>query len=149
MAKGPFIAPPSTANKMVFRDANHNVILELEYFNDVPQISANGIVAQKRSECIEGVDGVLLTMGVLLAKPAIPLAVCARCRKPRRRWLRREKPSHGILLAKNAHTCERCHAQFCKRHSKQCSDGKWRCKRCAFWFAIKRFFTVIFFQERS
>ena len=148
MPKGPFITPPSTANKMVFRDADRNVILELEYFSDVAHVSPNGIVAQKISECIEGVDGVLLTMAVLLAKPPVALAVCARCRNPGRRWFRKGKPSHGILLAKNARTCAACHAQFCKRHAKQCSDGNWRCRRCAFWFRIKRFFTIIFFRER-
>jgi len=148
MAKGPFITPPSSANKMVFRDMDGKPILELEYFSDVPQVLHNGIVAQKRSECIEGVDGVLLTMAILLAKPPVALAVCAECRKPRRRWFRRQAPSHGVLLARNARTCEDCHVGLCKRHAVKGSDGKHRCRRCARWFRTKRFFSAIFFRER-
>ena len=147
MAKGPLITPPFTASTMVFRDVDGNPILELEYFSDVPQVTPAGIVAQKRSEGIEGVDGHLLTAAILMAKPPVALAVCAECRNPRRRWLRLQKPSHGILLAKNSHACEGCHSRFCHRHSELCSDGKWRCHRCAGKFRAKRFVTSIFFRE--
>jgi len=147
MAKGPFITPPSMANRMVIRDVDGNPILELEYFSDVPQVTPAGIVAQKRSEGIEGVDGHLLTAAILMARPAVALAVCAECRNPGRRWFRAHRPSHGILLAKNSHACEGCHSRFCHRHSRLCSDGKWRCRRCALWFRIRRFFTSIFFRE--
>jgi len=147
MAKGPIITPPSTANKVVFRDMDGHPILELEYFTDVPQVTPAGMVAQKRSEGIEGVDGNLLTMAILLAKPPVALAVCAECRTPRRSWFRRQKPSHGVLLAKNSHACEGCHCRFCHRHSELCSDGKWRCHGCAVKFRAKRLLTSIFFRE--
>ena len=147
MAKGPFITPPFVVNKYVIRDVDGNPILELEYFSDVPQITPAGIVTQKRSEGIEGVDNELITASTLLARPAVALAVCAECRHPRRRWFRRQKPSHGILLAKNSHACEGCHSRFCHRHSELCSDGKWRCHSCAGKFRGKRFVTSIFFRE--
>ena len=147
MAKGPIIAPPSTANKMVFRDPEGNVILDLDYYSDMVTVTQGGAVAQKTSVCVEGVDGTLLTMAILLAKPAVLLAVCAECRQPRRRWFLPQKPSHGILLAENSHACDGCHRRLCHLHSLLCSDGKWRCHSCAGKFRAKRFLTSIFFRE--
>ena len=147
MAKGPIITPPSTKNKMVFRDVDGNVIRDLDYFSDVISTTQDGVVAQKTSECLEGVDGTLLTMAILLAKPAVALAVCSECRNPGFSWFRREAPSHGILLAANSHICRGCRRRLCDRHAQFCGDSKWRCRRCAFWFRLWSFFTSIFFRE--
>jgi len=133
----------------VFRDSDGTPLVELEHFAETSEV-VNGIVVQVReTQGQELRDGSLLTNQMLMSRRPIAMCVCAECRSPSFRMFRREEPSAGILLMRNARRCHRCHRTLCMRHSIQCGDGKWRCRSCTRGHRFARFLHSLFFTSRS
>lgn len=141
----PRFSPPGTKSRYIVSDANGDVSLELDFLGERQVVQDDGTTLQVReSQALELDDGIVLPPQALLSRNGVPMAVCAECRSPRFHGLRREQPSHGLILARNARKCESCGKLFCMRHTVQISDGKWRCRSCSKWSWFWRFVRRVF-----
>ena len=77
-----------------------------------------------------------------------PIGVCEDCRHPRFGWLRRERPSHGIVALARARLCTDCGRLCCPRH-RSLSGRRWQCLGCARRSRVWRFLLGIFFTQGS
>ncbi len=125
------------------RDTNGDVILEIGLTETRIRMPSGEVVSQRNSVSIRTVDGSIWSPAQWMA-PARHIGICEQCRHPRFSLLRRERPSHGIVLLKRAKLCE-CGVLCCPRHRRRCSDGVWRCLSCAKKYTAKQALLSIFF----
>ena len=102
----------------------------------------------KEYDTITMADGTSVTVSSLWGDKQVHIGCCALCSDPPFRFPFREKPSAGLVRLTRAKTCPPpCGKLLCPRHMALCSDGAWRCTRCARRHAFKTFIRRIFFER--
>ena len=103
----------------------------------------------EKHESLTLADGSNWSPAMLLGNKPAHVGCCALCNDPPRRGIFRERPSAGLVRLSRAKTCAPpCGKLLCPRHRKLCSDGVWRCLRCARRYALKTAIKSIFFERR-
>ena len=144
----PRMSPPSTRSRYVIFDADGNPSVEMDFLDERSVVLDDGTVLQTRSsQALELSDGHILPPQALMSRRGVATAICAECRQPSFHGLRRERPSHGLILARNARKCQGCGRVFCSRHVAHGGDGKWRCRSCARESGFWRFVRWVFFRD--
>jgi hypothetical protein len=105
------------------------------------------IEQRKLNENIVLVDGTNWNAGMLYGSNPIEIGACHLCRRPPYVFPLRDPPCAGLLRLSNAETCE-CGALCCGKHRRLCSDGEYRCTRCARWWFWLELLSRIFFCRR-
>lgn len=91
-------------------------------------------------------NGFLWDPSMLLYKPPKFVAVCEYCRRPPGGIFRHEKPTHGLILYEHGRFCL-CGQFVCPRHTRQGSDGAWRCPACLPRYQRWGWLHQLFFKE--
>ena len=144
----PRMSPPSTRSRYIAFDPDGNPIVELDFLDEKTVVQEGGTVLQTRSSRSLGLsDGYNVPPQALMSRRGVFMATCAECPNPSFHGLRREQPSHGLILARNARKCQGCGRVFCSRHVAQGGDGKWRCRSCARKSGFWRLVRWVFFRD--
>ena len=129
-------------------DTNGDVILEIGLTETRIRLPSGEVVSQRNSVSIRTTDGSIWSPAQWMANPPRHVGICEQCRHPRFSLLRRERPSHGIVLLKRAKLCE-CGVLCCPRHRRRCPDGVWRCLSCAKKYTAKQALLSVFFTKEK
>lgn len=86
-------------------------------------------------------DGTSFNAAMMFAQPPVQIGVCRLCRRPPYTFPVRDRPTHGLVRLTRAKTCahRHCGSLCCPKHRTRCSDGQYRCTRCArtwFWWEL-------------
>ena len=103
---------------------------------------------RKHHESIVLVDGTNWNVSMLFGQNPVQIGACHLCRHPVFKVGGRDRPTHGLVRLTRAKTCCDCGALCCPKHRKRCSDGRYRCIRCARRRSIRDFFIDIFFARK-
>lgn len=70
---------------------------------------------------------------MMFGQNPVELAICPLCRRPPYTFPLRDRPKVGLIRLSNAKRCAQpgCGVLCCPRHRRLCSDGHYRCTRCA------------------
>ena len=110
----------------------------------------DGRIEQRKShENILLADGTSFNAAMTFARPPVQIGACRLCRQPPYMFPFREQPTHGLVRLARAKTCvhNNCGALCCPKHRTLCSDGRYRCTRCARKWFWQELFRGFFFSK--
>ena len=128
------------------RDMTGEVILEISMEETRIRMPDGSVVSQRSSTSIRTAGGAIWSPLQWMARPPRHVGICDQCRHPKFSFFRRERPTHGIVLLKQAKLCE-CGMLCCPKHRRLGSDGVWRCPACAKKHMAKEALLSIFFTR--
>ena len=134
---------PSHNTITTITDVNGEVVVDIKQ-NEYLVLQEDGsFESNTHYQFITLVSGENWAPQMMWQKPPVRVGVCAICRTPS--FFR--KKAHGLTNLAKSKTCRECGVLTCRRHSILCSDGYWRCPRCARWYKLRAFITFLFFSE--
>ncbi|MGD2111548.1 MAG: hypothetical protein PVI86_19400 [Phycisphaerae bacterium] len=139
-------APVISQTDSVIRDKNGEEILRIGAGEFTICYPDGRIERHKVSTNIILTDGTNFNVGMMYANPPVQVGVCSLCRHPPYSFPIRQAASHGLVRLTRARTCT-CGTLCCVRHCKLCTDGRFRCLRCARKWSWKEVISRVFFAK--
>ncbi|MEJ2700936.1 MAG: hypothetical protein P8Z79_00690 [Sedimentisphaerales bacterium] len=123
----------------VYYDKHGDEIARIS-FNDSEYEQDGADIRKTTSENVECGDGSLTSLRQIMQGTML-FAVCDVCKEQSQRsWWRRRSATVPFSPADKVHRCFTCRAAICGRHSYSSKvDKHIRCRRCDFYFRLKRF----------
>lgn len=134
MTQMPAALPPHEQHvETIIPDEHGNEVLRTRMTVSTTITPEGTLRERKTSEDVQTCDGFLWNPSQRYTQNPVNLAVCEVCRT--------RSSSHGLCTSANIRRCHKCRKACCPRHSRLCSDDRYRCPKCARWFWLGAWLT--------